>query len=34
MGLTFFMESTVGGDCIVSGKRDIKVFMQGSIGDI
>ena len=28
------MGSSVGGDCVVSDKRDIKVFMVGIIGDI
>ena len=32
MGLKFFIESSVGGDCVVSGKRDIKVFIEG--GDV
>ena len=32
MGM-FFVESGVGGDCVVSDKRDLKVFMVGVIGD-
>jgi hypothetical protein len=30
----FFVESIVGWSCIISDKRDIKVFMEGIIGDI
>jgi hypothetical protein len=34
MRFKVFMESIVGSDCIVSDKRDIKVFTEGIIGDI
>ena len=34
MGLKFFVESGVSVDCFVSDKRDIKVFIEGIIGDI
>jgi hypothetical protein len=34
MRFKFFVDSIVGCDCIISDKRDIKVFMEGIIGDI
>ena len=34
VGSKFFMESGIGSDCKVSDKREIKVFMEGIIGDL
>jgi hypothetical protein len=34
MRFKFFVESNVVCDCIISDQRDIKVFMEGIIGDI
>jgi hypothetical protein len=34
MRIKFFVESILGCDCIISDKRDIKIFMEGIIGDI
>jgi hypothetical protein len=34
MRFKFFVEPIVGCDCIISDKRDTKVFMESIIGDI